>query len=225
MRIVCISDTHREHPDLPHGDLLIHAGDLTSLGKIEEVITELSWLQSQLSNFPLGVLFVPGNHDSLFQHQPDLAKQLCSERSVRLLMDEEVIINGVKFYGSPYTPVFGAWSFMKYRDELEEHWKKVPEDTQVLISHGPPYGLGDITSRAGHVGDEALAKRLDELSNIRLNVFGHIHEGYGVYWKNNRCFVNASVLDAWYSGFNAPIMLDLNYPDINVILYEFKESV
>ncbi|KAK4697803.1 hypothetical protein P7C71_g318, partial [Lecanoromycetidae sp. Uapishka_2] len=170
--VICISDTHNTQPDVPHGDLLIHAGDLTQSGSLEEIQTSLNWLKT-LSH-PHKVI-IAGNHDMLFETEEKAKLDL---GNIVYLQDSSTGIrfrNGraLNIYGSPWTPTPGTWAFQHRREE--DVWTgSIPENTDILITHRPPRFHLDV---AGY-GDENLLKELWR-TRPRLHVFGHVHEGYG----------------------------------------------
>ena len=209
MRIVCISDTHNMHDQVvaPEGDVLIHAGDLTGRGTGREIGKVAAWLASQPHKHKL---VIAGNHDFLFETEPDRARGLIEEGGVTYLQDEAVEIEGLRFWGSPWQPWFHDWAFNLQRgDPLEKVWAKIPKSTDALITHGPPFGVLDRVDRDGmSVGCEALAARLKEL-DVRLHVFGHIHEAYGVRNSSpERLSINASIATLHYEPTQAPIVVD-----------------
>lgn len=202
------------HP-LPEGDVLVHAGDMCMGGRIWELEKTAEWL-SKL-DYEHKVV-IAGNHDWPFVRDHALATNTLKEAGVIYLEESEVVIDGVKFYGSPWTPRFFSWAFMKERGEqLAEVWKKIPEDTKVLITHGPPYGVQDLTlyptgKPDTHAGDEALTKELlTHRVRPKLHVFGHIHYSYGVYDKSMlmTTFVNAATVNEDYDPVNKPVVIDL----------------
>ena len=98
-RIVAISDTHSRHNQisaLPAGDILIHAGDATNKGTLAEVVAFNQWLGTLPYQHKI---FVAGNHDFLFEKSPEIARTLMT--NAHYLLDEAVVIAGLKFYGSP----------------------------------------------------------------------------------------------------------------------------
>lgn len=208
MRLVLISDTHNQRPDLPNGDLLIHAGDVTLRGTLVEAVENIHWLSSLLPKYKEGIILVPGNHDWLFESHPHVAQDLCRKRGITLLNNKAIIINSLKLYGSPYTPFFHNWAFNVVGSAINDIWQDIPRDTDILVTHGPPLGLGDLC-RNGHVGCPWLIYNIKCLPNLKLNVFGHIHEGYGHYYYNNKLFINASSLDGYYNGYNPPYIVDV----------------
>ncbi len=212
MRIVAISDTHLAHdkpnwPGVPDGDVLIHAGDATYRGTAEEITQFNAWFAGLPHPHKL---FVPGNHDFLFETDPAAARALL-DPSITLLQDSGVHIEGTHFWGSPWTPMFFNWAFMLDPGEpLLEKWRAIPSDVDVLITHGPPATIGGLTVR----GDDAGCKDLlDEVVNrIRPShhIFGHIHEDYGRTDAHGIVFLNASSVNVHYkAGDNAPFEFEL----------------
>jgi Icc-related predicted phosphoesterase len=206
MRIVVISDTHYMHDRvaIPDADLLVHCGDCLGHGTLEE----LGELDRFLGTLPHAhKILIAGNHDWCFERDPAAARRLV--RNAIYLEDEGVELSGKKFYGSPWQPWFFNWAFNLERGEpLREVWAKIPEDTEVLITHGPPHGILDRTLQGEVVGCEQLLKRV-EVVKPKLHLFGHIHEGYGTLQKGETLFVNASTCDVRYAPVNEPIVLTL----------------
>lgn len=197
---------------IPEGDLLIHAGDATGRGTMEELIRFNRQLADIKHKFKFGVVFVPGNHDFIFQREPTLAKELMTNAMV--LIDEQIDINGLKIYGSPWTPYFHNWAFNLFRgEELKRKWDMIPRNTDVLITHGPPHGYGDKLDEYGsepgiNVGCEDLLNAIDEI-RPQLHVFGHIHENYGMYQRNDTTLINASSCTSDYKPINDPIIYEI----------------
>ena len=214
-RIVCISDTHNcnEQIIVPDGDILIHAGDATINGTEPEVEDFLNWY----SNLPhRHKIFVAGNHDWLFETNNRFARLLTANSGVIYLQDSFVEIENLKIYGSPYQPRFFDWAFNLNRGaELAEKWKLIPNDVDILITHGPPHGIRDEVPRASWVentGCEELMKKIEEIvcfGKLKLHVFGHIHCGYGQTEQAGVKFVNASNCDEEYKPTQPPIVIDL----------------
>lgn len=199
-----MSDTHGVMPDaeqMPGGDVFIHAGDMMLSGKPHEV----SFIRTWLATMPYRhKIVVAGNHDIALQREPAARHEL---GDVYYLEDSGVTIGGVHFWGSPWTPDFfpDRWAFNQTRGEVSaERWKLIPDDTNVLITHGPPHGILDTCvsiedpHEMVHAGCEELAKRVDRLHDLRVHVFGHIHESRGIVQRNGVMFVNASSLDRMY---------------------------
>ncbi len=213
MKIVCLSDTHNcnELIDVPNGDVLIHAGDATGRGTVAEIQEFNKWF----SNLPHKYkIFVAGNHDWLFETNNFYAQTLLG-KDIIYLQDSAVEIEGLKIYGSPWQPRFFDWAFNLMRGaEMAEKWKLIPNDTEILITHGPPNGILDAVQREYFVentGCEELIKKVEELSNdsLKLHIFGHIHCGYGQTEKFGVTFVNASNCDEAYEPSQPPIVIEI----------------
>ena len=207
VRLVLVSDTHLRHPQVPDGDLLVHAGDLTPRGTLAEMKRAAEWLRSLPHPYKVAIA---GNHDFCLQEQPE--RRDLFEPEVHYLCDEEIELAGLQLYGSPWTPWFHDWAFNLPRGEaLREVWERVPSGLDVLVTHGPPARVLDRTREGLRVGCEDL-RRAVEAKPPTLHVFGHIHEAYG----NERCdgttFVNASVCDLSYRAANQPVVIDLPRP-------------
>ncbi len=209
-RIVCLSDTHNCHAQInvPDGDILIHAGDATIRGTIDEIIFFNDWF-ARLPH--RRKIFVAGNHDWLFETNSRYARTLL-DASIHYLQDSWVEIENLKIYGSPWQPRFFDWAFNLTRGaELAEKWKMIPDDTDVLITHGPPFGiLDEVPQRYSieNTGCEELRKIVETI-RPKLHIFGHIHCGYGTAEQFSARFVNASICDESYNPANAPIIVDL----------------
>lgn len=210
MKITFISDTHTKHremtDDLPGGPMIIHCGDVSSRGNIYEIQDFLDWF----SELPYThKIFIAGNHDFGFQNS-QIKSEIKIPKNIYYLEDESVIIEGIKFYGSPWQPWFCNWAFNLPRggNELKEKWVDIPEDTDILIVHAPPKGILDSVSRGGeHVGCELLRDRILEIKP-KIVSFGHIHEAYGKEIINDITYINASLLDLRYTYTNKPIIID-----------------
>lgn len=188
-KVVVISDTHGRHRrvEVPDGDVLIHAGDFTASGSMRDVEEFDDWL-SELPHSEK--LVVAGNCDAVCERDPDGVCERLSE--ARYLQDDRVEIEGVTFWGSPWQPVFLNMSFNLPRgDALAEKWADMPEDVDVLITHGPPFGILDRTSRGEEVGDRELLARVTEV-RPRFHVFGHVHESSGRETRQGTEFINAA---------------------------------
>ncbi len=214
MKFVFISDTHCQlnRVNIPEGDVLIHCGDLTYNGTLQECAKELSILRSRTENFKHRIL-VAGNHDWLAQKDPDTFKLLCKDNWITYLQDEEMLVNGFRIYGSPWQPEFYNWAFNVPRGQLHEKWNLIPDGLDILVTHGPPYGLLDKT-----YGDSGLVDRpvgCQELCDAvlkkrpKVHAFGHVHASYGQTMFDGIHFVNAATCDETYSPVNTPIVVEL----------------
>lgn len=122
--------------------------------------------------------------------------------SIHYLEDSSVCIEGINFYGSPVTPFFYDWAFNCERGEkIKQYWDKIPENTDVLITHGPPFGILDKTTTGEIVGCEELAKAVNRIQP-KVHIFGHIHEEYGMIAKGETTYINASLLNERYHYVN-----------------------
>lgn len=207
MRIVAISDTHglHDHIAVPDGDVLVHAGDVTRHGELDELPALNDWFASLPHPHKL---LIAGNHDWCFEELPEGCRQLLTH--VTYLQDEAVTIAGVTFYGSPWTPWFHSWAFNLHRGRpIRQKWLQIPHGTDVLITHGPPLGILDQTLEGKAVGCEYL-REIVGLLTPKLHIFGHIHEGAGIVEADGTAFVNASTLTRRYMPTNPPIVID--YP-------------
>ena len=233
------------HHELPKGDVLIHAGDISNRGGEKDVTNFIHWFQN-IEGFDTKI-FISGNHDHCFEkvnephHKGDydwlhhlMSSENLSQSDITYLEDNFITIESpefsrpIKFYGTPWQPWFYDWAFNLPRmgDELQEKWSLIPKDTDVLITHGPPNGYGDLVNNWRqpnvNVGCELLTNRIGEIKPI-LNVFGHIHEGYGVYRNQNTTFVNASICTREYVPKNKPIIIDLTEVDGKLIANYVEE--
>ncbi|MBI3651906.1 MAG: metallophosphatase domain-containing protein [Acidobacteria bacterium] len=218
MRLVITSDCHGklQEAELPAGDILILAGDVfANRSAIPErdayfQLNEMHELDAFCGALPYAqVLLIAGNHDWLFEVDKLAYRQL---QHITYLQDSGIEIDGVKFYGSPHQPWFYDWAFNLPRKgkELAHYWSLIPEDTEVLITHGPPYGILDRPfGIQDHVGCELLLQRVSVVQP-RVHAFGHIHGSYGQEKVGNTLFVNASLCNETYKATNPPIVVDID---------------
>jgi 3',5'-cyclic AMP phosphodiesterase CpdA len=233
------------HP-IPKGDVLIHSGDISNKGGEKDVTNFVHWFQN-IDDFQYKI-FIAGNHDFCFEkvdephHRGDYGwlNDLMDfdnlvESNVFYLQDEFIVINSpefsrpIKIYGSPWQPNFYDWAFNLPRmgDELKTKWDMIPDDTDVLITHGPPNEIRDFVSnwRQGdmNVGCELLRHQLDDRLNPVLHVFGHIHGAYGAVYNKETLYVNASTCTDRYEPSNKPIIVDLTEVDGKIIATYVEE--
>lgn len=203
MRLVIISDTHTEQIPVPDGDVLIHCGDHTYQGRYEESVRALSWFNNHPHKHKI---MIAGNHELGWRDEGSRKELLHAfAPDCIYLHHESTTINGVKFFGSPYQPEFFDWAFQFPRGEpLKRIWSEIPDDTDILITHGPPYMIGDSDS---HFGDEDLLTRVLEVKP-KVHCYGHAHGGYGVREFHGIKFVNAAILNDNYVVRNEPIIID-----------------
>ncbi|KAJ5782247.1 hypothetical protein N7457_004021 [Penicillium paradoxum] len=204
IRIICISDTHNATPPLPPGDILIHAGDLTAHGTFDEMQAQLWWLSSQPYTHKI---VIAGNHDLVLDEASEM-KFLAREgisgakrreldwSGIQYLQDEAVTLEipvmglaepqmrKVKIYGSPLTPEFGVWAFQY--PAIRDVWSgRVPDNTDILVVHGPPALYGDCDGERGAdgkvkvKGDGYLLHEIQR-TKPKMVVCGHIHGAFGL---------------------------------------------
>ena len=208
MKFVAIADTHYQHRNvkLPKGDVLLHAGDVSYKGEKAEVLDFLKWFSDL--NFTYKI-FIAGNHDFYFEKA--VASEIISliPENVIYLNDSGVTIGGITIWGSPVTPWFFNWAFNRQRGAaIQKHWKLIPENTDILITHGPPFGICDTVINGRHAGCKDLLKRVQEVKP-KVHLCGHIHEGYGVAEKAGVRFLNASLMNEAYELVNKPMVFEL----------------
>ncbi len=207
MRLIFISDTHLKHGELrvPPGDILLHAGDLSGRGTLPEVARFMDWFGAMPHRHKV---LIAGNHDFLAEQQPTVFRALVPP-GVTYLNDSGTEIGGIKIWGSPVSPWFFDWAFNRQRGaDIRRHWDLIPDDTDILITHGPPYGILDKVVRDPRpVGCRDLLHRVGEI-DVKICAFGHIHEAYGWRETGGTLFLNASILDENYDVKNRPLVVD-----------------
>jgi Icc-related predicted phosphoesterase len=217
MRLVLTSDLHGHLPEVPPCDALLIAGDLCPIENHDAEFQAL-WLREQFVPWLRAVparqkLFTAGNHDFVFADLPELLAEM--DWPGVYLRDSGIVWEGVQFWGTPWANELPGWPFTAPERELAMYWSLIPSSVQVLLVHGPPLGYGDtvIGSRSGdvlHVGSQTLLDTLSNLPRLRLVVFGHIHEGSGVYQLGRTVLVNASLMDVFYCPTNPIRTFDLD---------------
>ena len=195
---------------MPHGDVLIHAGDACNSGSPVDFIKFADWFRYLPHRYKI---FVPGNHDKICQAEPSYCKDVIGHDAgeVFYLSDGIVTFAGVSVYGTPWQPEFCNWAFNLTEEALAEKFALIPSNLDILISHGPPYGVGDKTdysvARSGNLGSKSLNDRLRSLTHPpRFHVFGHIHGGYGIHVAGNTVSINAAICNERYEPVNAPVV-------------------
>jgi len=201
--VVCISDTHELHRevDLPAGDLLLHAGDFTMFSKSLAAIEDFNdWL----GEHPHRAVATPGNHEFFLEADPRRRSLLTN---ATVLIDEAVEVMGLKIWGSPVTPLYGTAFGRSSAEDRVALYKTIPPDTDILLTHGPPYGILDCPPGTDtHTGCRELLEAVLKLKP-RLHLFGHVHGAYGMIDRGGTLFVNAALLREDGSPGNAPVTL------------------
>lgn len=224
MKICFIGCTHGSHYDIkiPECDILVHTGDSMNSGRYAiELVDFLTWF----NRLPIpNKVLIGGNHDGTLEKHPEVLKEFfdnnADSNNIHYLQDSGCEIEGIKFWGSPYTPTFLGWFFMKDRGAaIKAHWNLIPSDTGVLVTHGPPHGVLDQSfirrSKFGTTGKEHLGCQdlLEAVMRIQpeVHAFSHIHGSGGILHEpfSPTTFVNASSLDEEYCPTRKPIMVEL----------------
>lgn len=197
MKIIAISDLHNHKPEIPACDLLIIAGDLFN-GFYHKLRQQPEWLENGykfwINNLPAKeIIFVPGNHDFMFQENRYAVKDI----RWRVLIDDWTIINDLKIYGTPWQK--GCWAFGTTEDELIDIMNKIPADTDIIVSHAPPFGCCD-----NNFGCLQLKYQI-EIIQPKLVVCGHVHEAFGQGKIKNTNVYNVAYVDKKYQPKNKPV--------------------
>ncbi len=230
LRFVCISDTHNrtDNLQLPDGDVLLHAGDFSQTGLPGEVKHFEEFIEKVKSQFQK-IVVIAGNHDLTFDFEnygSGLADDFHRNKTIDCravkdslkskcvyLEDELVEISGIKIYGSPWQPEFGGWGFNLMRGEkCLEKWNMIPDEVDILMTHGPPLGHGDKCQGGARAGCSELLSTIQERVKPKYHIFGHIHEGYGITTDGVTTYINASSLNTSYQQVNEPIIFDCPIP-------------
>lgn len=216
-RLTFISDTHTKHEKLngflPGGDILLCAGDISSRGHKTELENFFKWFDG-IDNYDHKI-FIAGNHDFGFQDEPETIKGLLTGyKTIDYLQDEYLGIQDgdepeLKIWGSPWQPEFHNWAFNLPRGEkIKEKWDLIPDDVDILITHGPAFGKLDYVPYDGlNVGCEELLKRIEEVKP-KIHLSGHIHSGWGYVFNGETHFFNAAILNDRYEFRNKPITIE-----------------
>lgn len=227
MLIASISDIHGKikELDLPPADILIFAGDLlrnyswnrredgwAQLKELVEFNDYLGELKKQ--KLYREIIVVAGNHDFCFEHHPHKCREILT--NAIMLQDEAVNLGGpdgeiIKIYGSPWQPWFGGWAFnfpnqqdnhIRGRFAAEECWAKIPDDTEILITHGPPFEILDECPNGDRPGCVYLKNRIQQLTKLKAHYFGHIHHSAGQVELDGVKYINTAICDEAYEAIN-----------------------
>lgn len=203
MRVAAVSDLHHRvwDADVPDGiDLLLVAGDFGHTDELE------AWLPT-IGLPPERIVACAGNHDWVAIKKPHAVRQL----PWTYLEDQQHVVDGLLIYGTPWTPPFMDWAFMVPEDALARKYAEIPEKVDILVSHGPSRGCGDMPrntyGQEDGAGSTALRARCDELRQLKLHVYGHIHEGRGQrgIYRFGGQWTNVSLLDEYYEPWPRPM--------------------
>ncbi len=222
MDITCISDLHGFQPELPSGDLLIVAGDLTARDDYEGYCKFNEWMIGNSRKYKKCII-ISGNHDNSLLPGKFNVESL---PKVEYLCDSGTEFEGLKIWGSPWTKTFKGMNpnckafTCDTDEELAKKWALIPDDTNILITHGPGKLMHDKTINDFHVGSESLLRWVSNHCNtLKLHVYGHVHEAYGIWDQrilqkhfNDKCgiiFVNCSYVNERYQPVNKSIRIVL----------------
>ncbi|WP_032134651.1 metallophosphatase domain-containing protein [Alistipes onderdonkii] len=200
MTIAFLSDTHGKHcelKNLPQADMLIHAGDLSWNGTKEEIADFIEWFGTLNYRHKI---FIAGNHDDCL----DGAGIEGMPHDCYYLCNGGIEIEGVKIWGIP----FFLSDEIHWADLYPEKIARIPQQTDILVSHCPPFGILDKSAFGANMGNEDLRKQV-EIINPRYHLFGHIHEAYGVYKTSRTTFVNGAVVNENYEPVNHPVVITI----------------
>jgi hypothetical protein len=216
MRIAATADTHGFLPDFPEADLGVVAGDFVPFDGWHRPHEQRFWVREIFAPWlkaqPVGHwIVIAGNHELMLQGRPGAMEEVPCE-----YLDEATTeYGGLKIFGSAWIPLFFDWAFMAEDEQLAWRWRKIPEDVDVLVTHGPPRGFGD---RSGYgdrqAGSKTLRARLLELPKLQLHLFGHIHEDRGRWeWRFGReagtMLANVSHVDGEYRPAQEPQVFEI----------------
>jgi Icc-related predicted phosphoesterase len=210
LRVAATGDLHGHLPDVLACDVLLVTGDVCPVSD-HRLEFQRRWLEGPFTDWLAradagAIVGIAGNHD--FVAEADAA--LMRELPWTYLCDETAVVDGLTVHGSPWVPTFREWAFMRDDSELEEVWTRIPADVDVLVTHGPPFGHGDLVVDGRRAGSATLARRLGELPRLRLHVFGHIHEAGGSLDRlGGASLANVSHVDFDYRPALAPVVFDL----------------
>lgn len=208
MRILALSDTHELHRELdrlPESDILIHAGDWTFFSKKLSAIEDFDgWLSEQ----PVRkrCILSPGNHE--FYLEADASRRSLTP-SGTVLMEEALSVEGLNIWCSPVTPLYGGAFGISDPAKRAAHYERIPANTHILVTHGPPYGILD--AKAGTTERFGCPELLNAVQRIKplVHIFGHVHIGYGILQTADTTFINAAVLGPDGDTKNKPILINL----------------
>ena len=234
LTLVCISDTHMRHKyfddTFPNGDVLVHTGDASNFGSFDELKEFALWFAQQPHKYKI---FVPGNHDMLFDEkfydvyykewtigkkESSLKiKQLMAKLGIIVLIDESIVIENIKFYGTPWTIIEHPWqtAFQLPADKMVTKWEHIEEDTDILLTHSPPYGILDKCLFGGsNTGCKELMRVVKEKIKPAVHVYGHEHGEPGIQqhiYQSGQCtyFGNAASVSEYYITRRNPLVFSI----------------
>ena len=222
-RFACLADTHGSFnlikPEwIFPSDFLLIAGDITNYGQQSQVEACVNWAL----DFPTQHrIIIAGNHDlsldkeryESFTRKPentdiDETRKLLDTSGITYLNHQAITIDGIHFFGSPYSMEFGQWAFPILSDQCDHFWDDVPLNTDVFLTHGPPYGILDLSQYSQQkTGCPSLLNKINQIKP-KLSVFGHLHEAYGYFKTKDTLFINCSLMNMKYQMVNPIVYVD-----------------
>lgn len=222
MKICLIADTHGMHKDviIPECDVLLHAGDVLNYGDIDlEFYSFANWFNGKECKLKIAI---GGNHDGILEKWGRKTIKEHLSNCIYLENEAYILPNGMKLYGSPFTPRFMDWWFMYEPKEAEKMWDLIPPDTDILLTHGPSHQHLDEDKRAGHLGCKALARRVEQIKP-KYHIFGHIHRdsvsdprfSQRIEETRHTTYINCGLVDNWYDMVWDPIIIEVPDGKVN----------
>ena len=215
MRICLISDSHEYLPQISPCGLILMAGDYTLRYKRDYIgqVSALNKLGRLINKNRIPVISVFGNHETVAEDHPGLVPKL----NWTVLDRETTIWNGINIWGCPHTLTFGNWGFNVSRYNIyDKCWQFIPNDTDILLVHQPPYGYGDLSELGEHLGCNKLTEAIQRVKP-KLVVCGHIHNGRGIYHLDNTLIINAAIMDESYFPAYNPIYIEYTKDKIEIL--------
>ncbi|XZE18565.1 metallophosphoesterase [Pirellulaceae bacterium SH449] len=223
-----ISDTHNRHRELnvPKGvDVVIHCGDESGSGDPWRNATEARSFFHWYTSLDIPIkLFTPGNHSTAIEQGLITPAEY---PEVQFLIHEQTVVNGLVIFGTPYTPEFYDWAYMRAREDLDAVWQSIPDNVDILITHGPPKGILDVTHDFDtreliHVGSGSLTRHVKQRIKPLVHAFGHIHDergvrNFGMVQESGVTFVNCSCCNIGNKLVNHGLVLEINLSSRTVL--------
>lgn len=208
-KIVAISDTHELHRKLniPDGDFLIHCGDIINYNSQDCMFDFIKWMSALPHKHKI---VIPGNHDMILDpykklYTPNLFEQIFRDHNIHYLLHDFTVLDNFKIYGTSWVPSLSGWAFYDYN---QNRFGTIPDDTNILITHSPPYKIRDWCERPwgkDHYGSGHLLNKINELKNfgnLKAHFFGHCHDANGITEQFGIKFINAAVCNEDYKPIN-----------------------
>ena len=216
MRICAVSDTHTYHhrTNVPNGDVFVCCGDITFKGELHVIEDFCAWMKNLPHKHKVCIF---GNHERGCErgHKREPAIKMVKDAGAHYLEDSGIEIEGYKFWGSPITKWFHSWEWNRYPGkDIQKHWNMIPDDTQILLTHGQPYGILDLAPTGfdefENVGDHDLLDRISKLPKLIAHIGGHLHTPGGhQITVNNVIYANAAICTEQHEPTNLPIVIDI----------------